>query len=175
MKLVYIGNLAAILAFLLFIVIFFSTCAGEEYLFHQTRFLVRIPPPVDRRADEQEKFWQFQKILFPRQEAPDPISEGLSNSDALLIISFEKDQSIKINSENCGSLFDLEPSKKRLREIFQYREKNAVIDRENHKPIKAVMIKAPLSAKYGEVEKIIDALKENGADPIVLQIDCLPE
>jgi hypothetical protein len=175
MKLGFVGNFTAILLFLIFIVVFFSTSAGEEYLFHQTRFLVRVPPPVYKNASTAERFWQFQKFLFPEEDIPDPIPEGIPNFCGLFIISLEKDKSIKINRETYGSLSDLEPLQEKLREIFGYRERNGIIDQKSRQPIKAVMIKAPLSAKYGEVAKIVDALKESGADPIVLQIDCLPQ
>jgi len=50
-----------------------------------------------------------------------------------------------------------------------------VIDAKSHKTIKAVMLKAPRSARYGEIITVIDALKQSGADPIVLQIDDLPK
>lgn len=174
MKLTYIGNLVAILMFLLFLVFFSGTYAGSEPSFRQTRFLVKVPPPIDAGSSEHERFWQFQKFLFPQQEIPDPIPEAIPNFCGLFIISLEKDGSIKINRETYARLSDTEPLTEKLREIFRYREENRVIDEKTHKTIKAVMLKAPRSAKYGEIVKIVDALKQSGADPIVLQIDDLP-
>ena len=174
MKLVYTGNFLAILMFLLFLVMFGGTYAGEEPSFHQTRFVVKIPPPVYEDSSAQERFWQFQKFLFPQQEIPEPVPEAIPNFCGLFIITLEKDKSIKINSEKHGSSDNIEPLKEKLREIFASREKNGVLEANSQKVLKAVMLKAPLSAKYGEVTKIVDALKEAGADPIVLQIDCLP-
>jgi biopolymer transport protein ExbD len=40
---------------------------------------------------------------------------------------------------------------------------------------KTVFIKSPRSVKYGEVVRIIDAVKQAGAQPIGLQIDDLTE
>lgn len=165
----------AILVFLLFVVVFALTYAGEESLFHQKRFLVRIPPPIYLDFSAQDRFWQSQKPLFPQEEMTERIPEGVPNYRELLIISFEKNKSIKINSERSGKLSDIEPLKKKLREIFRYREEKGIIDENSRKPIKAVMLKAPRTAKYGEVTRIVDALKESGVDPIILQIDCLPQ
>lgn len=175
MKLVYIGNLLAILTLVLFIVFFSENYAASELSFRQTRFLVKVPPPIEARASEQERFWRFQKFLFPQHEVPDPIPESLPHFCGLLIISLEKDGYIKINYETYGDLSDTRLLTAKLRENFRDREEMGVIDEKTHKPIKAVMLKAPRSAKYGDVIKVVDALKASGADPIVLQIDYLPK
>ena len=175
MNLGYIGNLVAILVFLLFLVFFTGRYFGSESYFRQTRYLVKIPPPVSTDASEQERFWQFQKFLFPQADVPDPIPEGIPNFCGLFVISLEKSGSIKINRETYASLSNTEPLTEKLREIFQYREEMGVIDAKSHKTIKAVMLKAPRSARYGEIITVIDALKQSGADPIVLQIDDLPK
>ena len=175
MKLVYTGNFLAIFTFLLFLVVFGGTYAGSEPSFHQTRFLVKIPPPIDADAYDQERFRQFQKVLFPPEEIPDTLPENLPYSCGLLIITLEKDGYIKINYETYGNLSDPRPLIGKLREIFRYREENGVIAEKTHQPVKAVMLKALRSSKYGDVTKVVDALKESGADPIVLQIDYLPK
>ena len=175
MKPVYVGNLVAILFFLLFIVVLTSYYAADGPRFRQTSFLVRIPPPISEELPAHERFWRFQKFLFPQTEIPENVPESIPNFCGLFIISLEKDDSLKINTEKCGSLSDTEPLTSRLREIFEDRERNGVFEENSKKTVKAVMLKAPRSAKYGDVTKIVDALKESGADPIVLQIDCLPE
>jgi biopolymer transport protein ExbD len=40
---------------------------------------------------------------------------------------------------------------------------------------KTVFVKAPRSLKYGEVVKVIDAIKGAGANPVGLQVDDLPQ
>ena len=62
-----------------------------------------------------------------------------------------------------------------LKEIFTYREKSGVFEENSNKVVKAVIVKVPRSVKYGNVLKIIDAVKSSGADPTVLQIDDLPQ
>jgi biopolymer transport protein ExbD len=45
---------------------------------------------------------------------------------------------------------------------------------EDEKIEKTVFVKAPRALKYGEVVKVIDAIKGAGANPIGLQVDDLP-
>jgi carbamoylphosphate synthase large subunit len=40
---------------------------------------------------------------------------------------------------------------------------------------KTVFVKAPRSIKYGDVVKVIDAIKGAGANPVGLQVDDLPQ
>ena len=39
---------------------------------------------------------------------------------------------------------------------------------------KTVFVKAPRATKYGDVVKVIDAIKGAGASPVGLQVDDLP-
>jgi biopolymer transport protein ExbD len=45
---------------------------------------------------------------------------------------------------------------------------------EDQKIEKTVFVKAPRSLKYGDVVKVIDAIKGAGANPVGLQVDDLP-
>ena len=40
---------------------------------------------------------------------------------------------------------------------------------------KTVFVKAPRAMKYGDVVKVIDAIKGAGANPVGLQVDDLPQ
>ena len=81
------------------------------------------------------------------------------NPDAL-IVSRSSDGTIRINRESTADLAA------RLQEIFRLREENSNRER-------TVFIKGPKSLDYGNVAKLIDAVKAGGADPISLQIDDL--
>ena len=101
-----------------------------------------------------------------------------------LVVALENDSSLRLNTEkNLGTTEDAEKLIKRLRTVFQERKdnlvyaENAAFDAnlsEDGKIEKTVFIKAPRSAGYGEVAKVIDAVKLSGANPISLQIDDLP-
>ncbi len=80
------------------------------------------------------------------------------------------------NNETLGDVSNTEPLEKRLGQIFEERTRNRVVKDSNPNEIeKTVFIKAPTSVKYGNVVKVIDAVKVAGAEPVGLQIDDLTE
>jgi len=136
--------------------------------------LVKVPPIPNKNFTNAERFWQFQKFLYPQIEVPSPIPESIPNSCGLLYVSIERDGKLKINSEQSGSLENTEILKQRLQGIFRERSENGVYEEGGDKIVKAVLVKASLSLNYGNVFKIAEVIKESGAEPIVLQTDELP-
>jgi biopolymer transport protein ExbD len=61
--------------------------------------------------------------------------------------------------------------KYRLKSIFQERTSNGVFEAGSNKTVKAVSIKAPFSIKYSAFIKLVDSVKESGADPIILDVE----
>ena len=100
-----------------------------------------------------------------------------------LVVSINPDESLRLNKEtNMGTIESPEKLIQRLREVFLERTENGVIsDRlaaNTDLPFedrieRTVFIKAPRSTGYGQVAKIVDAVKLAGASPISLQIDDL--
>ncbi len=107
---------------------------------------------------------------------------AVTNQDAL-VVALNTDSTIRLNQENdLGTVQNTEKLVERLSEVFRYRTENRVYTEaakvknnlsEAEKIEKTVFIKAPRSIGYGEVVKIIDAVKLAGASPISLQIDDL--
>lgn len=91
-----------------------------------------------------------------------------------LIVTINSDYSLKLNQEKVFGTVE-NPNKliEKLENVFAQRTKNGVFDESNQKIVKTVFIKAPRSLPYGEVVKVVDAVKSAGADPISLQIDAL--
>jgi biopolymer transport protein ExbD len=160
-----------LLAFLCF---WFAGCLKNQPKI-QSVIVVKIPPYPKENWSREEYYWHFQKFLFPQDEIPNPIPKVLPNDDSLLIVSLEKDGKLKLNSENKGEISDTKLLVKRLAEIFRERREMGVYEPGNWEIVKAVAVKAPRSAKYGDVVKVIDAVKESGAEPLVLLVDGLPE
>ncbi|MDM7923734.1 MAG: biopolymer transporter ExbD [Pyrinomonadaceae bacterium] len=80
---------------------------------------------------------------------------------------------ITLNNNGAGSIDDPTALITQLSDIFKQREINDV-RRENTNEIeKTVFIKSPTTVKYGDVAKVIDAVKMAGAEPVGLQIDDL--
>jgi biopolymer transport protein ExbD len=118
------------------------------------------------------------KAKIPQE--PKPVSDARTNPDAL-IVSLNRDSTLGLNGErDLGSVEKTEKLIERLAFIFKQRAENHAYAEakrfrtdlpENEKIEKTVFIKAPRSADYGSVVKIIDAVKIAGANPISLQID----
>lgn len=100
-----------------------------------------------------------------------------------LVVSINADSSLRLNDvTNLGTITEPDKLMERLRSIFQERTENRVYDEalllktdvaESEKILKLVFIKAPRAVSYGNVVRVIDAVKTAGANPISLQIDDL--
>jgi biopolymer transport protein ExbD len=99
----------------------------------------------------------------------------LHSSPMLLVVSTQKDGKIKLNIQNEGNLSNTQSLTNHLTSIFTEREKNLVFEEGTNNILKKVIIKSNCSISYGDVVKVIDAVKSAGAEPIVLQIDNLPK
>jgi biopolymer transport protein ExbD len=101
-----------------------------------------------------------------------------------LVVSIASDLSIKLNQDNMGSVNDTAPLAQRLAGVFQQRKdqraykvgmETAANVTEEDRIEKTVFVKAPRALKYGDVVKVIDAIKGAGANPVGLQVDDLPQ
>ncbi|MCA1589098.1 MAG: biopolymer transporter ExbD [Acidobacteria bacterium] len=84
-----------------------------------------------------------------------------------LVVIIGNDKSLMLNSEKLDS--SIESSEQliaRLKTVFSARAENSETER-------TIFIKAPPSLEYGNVVKVIDAVKIAGAHPVSLQIDNL--
>lgn len=95
-------------------------------------------------------------------------------NDYTLIVTVNSDYSLKLNQEkDFGTVENPNKLIEKLENVFAQRTENGVFDESNKNIVKTVFIKAPRSLPYGEVVKVVDAVKIAGADPISLQIDDL--
>ncbi len=154
-----------------------------------------LKPTVTVKADPSLKFDLVVKILKGTRQAldrcfnveastrvddpyvyiyPEP-KEGndlpVYPNPLLLVVHLDKNAVLTLNNEKHGSLNDISPLRNRLKEIFKEREDNGVFREGTNLVEKEVRVMAAGSAKFGDVIKIVDALKEAGASPVGLQID----
>lgn len=91
-----------------------------------------------------------------------------------LVVAIDRNnRTISLNNEPAGSVDEPQPLIDKLKAIFQQREQNDVRSEQSNQIEKTLFIKSPKSIKYGDVARVIDAVKEAGATPIGLQIDDL--
>lgn len=93
-----------------------------------------------------------------------------------LVVAINKaDKKITLNNEAAGDITNTADLTTRLTTIFKDREAQGVFRDGTNEVEKTLFIKSPRSIKYGDVVKVIDAVKQSGAQPIGLQIDDLTE
>jgi biopolymer transport protein ExbD len=92
-----------------------------------------------------------------------------------LRVDVSKDLKLQLNGQDIGSVNDTGQLSKTLSDIFQQRKERNQINPATGDLYKTVFIKAPKSVKYGEVVKVIDAVKGAGATPVGLQVDALEQ
>lgn len=91
-----------------------------------------------------------------------------------LVVSIKRtSREIVLNSDPFGTIDEPERLTERLKAIFAERETNNVRREDSNEIEKTVFIKAPTLVRYGDVVKVIDAVKLAGAEPVGLQIDDL--
>ena len=124
------------------------------------------------------------KADIPTQRDPNEDLSQLKPNPLTLVVSIAPDLQLKLNQDSMGSVNDTGTLSQRLRQVFQQRKEQRAykpgIDPSSNLPEeerieKTVFVKAPRSLAYGEVVKVIDAIKGAGANPVGLQVDDLPQ
>src|SRR6266496_4474962 len=103
--------------------------------------------------------------------------------DVLLVLLISTDLQIKLNQDAMGSVNDPSALAAKLQQVFQQRKEQRAykVGMESRSDVpedqrieKTVFVKAPRALRYGDVVKVIDAIKGAGASPVGLQVDDLP-
>lgn len=103
---------------------------------------------------------------------PDTRNIGKVHPDTL-VVSIGRDLSLSVNERReLGTPDDTTRLTAELDSVFEQRLINGSFD-DTGNVRRAVFIKAPRNIGYGNVVKVIDAVKLAGADPLALQIDFL--
>lgn len=110
----------------------------------------------------------------PAEPKPEDTTVAKPNPNSLVVGINKSDMSLTLNNEAAGNATDAEPLTQKLAQIFKDRQGKVMREGTNETE-KTVFIKSPRSVKYGDVVKVIDAVKQAGAQPIGLQIDDLAQ
>jgi biopolymer transport protein ExbD len=121
---------------------------------------------------------------IPTQRDPNEDLSQLKPNPLTLVVSIASDLSIKLNADSMGSVNDVAPVAQRLALVFAQRKEQRAYKigmetrtdlKEEDRIERTVFVKAPRSLRYGDVVKVIDAIKGAGANPVGLQVDDLPQ
>jgi biopolymer transport protein ExbD len=123
------------------------------------------------------------KADIPTQRDPNEDLSKLKPNPLTLVVTIAPDLSIKLNQDAMGSVNETTPLAQRLSQVFKERLQTRAYKvgfetrsdlKEEDRIEKTVFVKAPRATKYGDVVKVIDAIKGAGANPVGLQVDDLP-
>lgn len=123
------------------------------------------------------------KADIPTQRDPNEDVSKLKPNPLTLVVTIGTDLQIKLNQDLMGSVNQPENLAATLQRTFQQRKEQhaykvgmetATNIPEDQRIEKTVFVKAPRALKYGDVVKVIDAIKGAGASPVGLQVDDLP-
>jgi biopolymer transport protein ExbD len=123
------------------------------------------------------------KADIPTQRDPNENIQNLKPNPLTLVVSIAPDLQIKLNQDLMGSVNDTSALAAKLQQTFQQRKEQraykvgmetATNIPEDQRIEKTVFVKAPRALHYGDVVKVIDAIKGAGANPVGLQVDDLP-
>ena len=121
---------------------------------------------------------------IPTQRDPNEDLSQLKPNPLTLVVTISPDLQLKLNQDNMGSVNDTAALAQRLAAVFAQRKDQRAYKvgmetrtelKEDDRIEKTVFVKAPRSTKYGDVVKVIDAIKGAGANPVGLQVDDLPQ
>jgi len=111
----------------------------------------------------------------PAEPKPEDQNVLLKPNPNTLIVFLDKEGKLKLNQDDMGNIADSSGLTNKLTEVFNIRESTGVFREGTNEIEKTVFIKSPRSVKYGEVAKVVDAVKSAGAQPVGLQVDDLEQ
>jgi biopolymer transport protein ExbD len=111
------------------------------------------------------------KALIP--EPPKNLPENVKPNPLNLRVEITTGSKLRLNGQDFGSVSETGALSSKLAQIFQEREANKITKFGTNEIEKTVFIAAPKETKYGDVAKVIDAVKGAGAQPVGLQVDAL--
>lgn len=123
------------------------------------------------------------KTDIPTQRDPNEDLSKLKPNPLTLVVTISPDLQLKLNQDSVGSVNDTGGLSQRLVQVFKQRREQRAYKvgmetrgdlSEDDRIEKTVFVKAPRATKYGDVVKVIDAIKGAGASPVGLQVDDLP-
>jgi biopolymer transport protein ExbD len=114
------------------------------------------------------------QTLVPEPPRPQD-QQNATPSNLTLRVDIMKDNKLLLNQEEIGTVDNTGSLSSRLADILRQREEQRIYKPGTDIVERTVFIKAPKSFKYGEVVKVIDAVKGAGAKPVGLQVDALEQ
>lgn len=145
--------------------------------------VVRIGLLVDQQSRSGDAPSLF-RVQTPAELDPNEDLSKLKPNPLTLVVSISPDLKLELNRQPMGEATDTAKLTQMLTRVFQQRKEQRAYKPgmetrtdvpEDERVEKTIVVKVNRSTQYGFVVGLIDAIKGAGANPIVLQIDDLPQ
>jgi biopolymer transport protein ExbD len=145
------------------------------------------------RADSALDFGMIRKVLFDIRHATENCvkidvqdengsefvylsrkpekNQELRPNPLMLIAELDENKNINLNNDESGSLRDTSPLINYLKRIFKARQDNGVFRAATNEIETTVLVNVSDSNKFGDVLKMVNAVRESGASQIGIMID----
>ena len=118
---------------------------------------------------------KFEAKVPAEPKPEDKLNPPRPNPLTLVVTIDKANLGIKLNNEDMGNVTDTTQLQTKLTQVFKDRQESGTFRENTNEVETTIFLKAARSIKYGDVVKVIDAVKVAGAKPIGLQIDDLTE
>lgn len=112
-------------------------------------------------------------VTVPQEPCPDQDLSLLKPNPLTLFVRIASDGKLMLNQESIGTTADTSVLLKRLSILFQTRAEQGAFRTGTNDVEKTVFVEAARSLSFGEVMKIVDVVKQAGAEPTGLKVDDL--
>lgn len=145
--------------------------------------VVRLGLLVDQQSKSGDAPSLF-RVHIPAEPDPNQDLSELKPNPLTLVVSIYPDLKLELNRQPVGTATDTANLTQTLTRVFQQRKEQRAYQPgmetrtdvpEEERVEKTIVVRAHRSTQYGHVVRLIDAIKGAGANPIVLQIDDLPQ
>ncbi|HEX7313500.1 MAG TPA: biopolymer transporter ExbD [Pyrinomonadaceae bacterium] len=104
-------------------------------------------------------------------QSPEQLNEMAKESEWTILVTVDAERRVFFRKEQVGTTEDVGTLKERVRQVIESNRQKAreLSGKEPDNTVSTVFLKAPDGMTYGEVSKVVDALKEAGGNPIGLQ------
>ncbi|HVF48597.1 MAG TPA: hypothetical protein VNA19_00840 [Pyrinomonadaceae bacterium] len=117
---------------------------------------------------------EFKELVAEELQKHD-VQKAAEQSVFNIIVMIDKEHRVFLNKESVGTVEDISLLKEKLAQALERRNQHYREDAGNGPPAtkelsgsKVVFVCAPASFKYGEVVKVIEAIKDLGGQPVGL-------
>lgn len=104
-------------------------------------------------------------------QSAEELNRQARESEWTIAVTVDAERRVFFRNEQVGTTEDVVTLKKRVRQVIESNKQKAreLSGKEPDTTVSTVFLKAPDNMTYGDVSKVVEALKEAGGNPIGLQ------